>query len=89
MPRRKPAPSNATPKTWRRSPEQGRRLDAIIEGQAEQRRRLDAIIDGQAEQRRASAALIEGQAERRRASDAQTRALLEVLERTAPNRPSA
>ena len=42
---------------------------------AEQSRRLDAIIEGQAEQRRAS--------------DAQTRALVELLERTAPNAPPA
>ena len=42
---------------------------------AEQGRRLDAIIEGQAEQRRAS--------------DAQTRALVELLERIAPNTPPA
>ena len=42
---------------------------------AENMRRLDAIIDGQVEQRRAS--------------DAQTRALMELLERAAPNAPSA
>ena len=42
---------------------------------AEQSRRLDALIDGQAGQRRAS--------------DAQTRALMELIERTAPNTPPA
>ena len=42
---------------------------------AEQGRRLDALIEGQAEQRRAS--------------DAQTRALMELIERTAPNAPPA
>ena len=41
----------------------------------ESMRRLDALIDGQAEQRRAS--------------DAQTRALMELIERTAPNAPPA
>ena len=41
----------------------------------ESMRRLDALIDGQAEQRRAS--------------DAQTRALMELIERTAPNTPPA
>ncbi len=41
----------------------------------ENMRRLDAVIEGQAEQRRVS--------------DAQTRALVEILERTAPNGPPA
>ena len=42
---------------------------------AENMRRLDAIIDDRVEQRRAS--------------DAQTRALMELLERAAPNAPPA
>lgn len=42
---------------------------------AENMRRLDAIIDDRVEQRRAS--------------DAQTRALMELLERAAPNTPPA
>ena len=76
--------------------EQGRRFDTLIEGQADQRQALNAAVaslNAQTDRLNAQTdrldALVEGQAEQRRASAAQTRALLEPIERTAPNAPPA
>ena len=76
--------------------EQSRRLDTLIEGQADQRQALNAAVaslNAQTDRLNAQTdrldALVEGQAEQRRASAAQTRALLELIERAAPNAPPA
>ena len=69
--------------------EQGRRFDTLIEGQADQRQALNAAVASLNAQTDRLDALVEGQAEQRRASAAQTRALLEPIERTAPNAPPA